>query len=85
MQRLIERADQEKRQQAETRIAAAGRGTMNYESARSPFGPDAIACSLTENRRRSRLAIDEEVVPLSLPTGKTMFALSELARQAAHS
>jgi type IV secretory pathway TraG/TraD family ATPase VirD4 len=35
-----------------------------------------------ENRRRSRLAIDEEVVPISTPTGETNFALSELARQA---
>jgi type IV secretory pathway TraG/TraD family ATPase VirD4 len=37
---------------------------------------------LMENRRRSRLAIDEEVVPISTPTGETNFALSELARQA---
>jgi type IV secretory pathway TraG/TraD family ATPase VirD4 len=37
---------------------------------------------LMENRRGSRLAIDEEVVPLSSPTGETTFALSELARQA---
>jgi type IV secretory pathway TraG/TraD family ATPase VirD4 len=36
---------------------------------------------LMENRRGSRLAIDEEVVPVSSPTGET-FALSELARQA---
>lgn len=35
-----------------------------------------------ENRRRSRLAIDEEVVPISRPTGETNFALSETARQA---
>jgi len=37
---------------------------------------------LMENRRGSRLAIDEEVVPISSPTGDTTFALSELARQA---
>ena len=37
---------------------------------------------LMENRRGSRLAIDEEVVPVSSPTGETTFALSELARQA---
>jgi hypothetical protein len=37
---------------------------------------------LMENRRRSRLAIDEEVVPIPTPTGETSFALSDLARQA---
>ena len=37
---------------------------------------------LIENRRGSRLAIDEEVVPIVTPTGETNFALSELARQA---
>ena len=37
---------------------------------------------LMENRRGSRLAIDEEVVPIATPTGETNFALSELARQA---
>ena len=37
---------------------------------------------LMENRRGSRLAIDEEVVPISSPTGDMTFALSELARQA---
>jgi hypothetical protein len=37
---------------------------------------------LMENRRGSRLAIDEEVVPMSSPSGDTTFALSELARQA---
>jgi type IV secretory pathway TraG/TraD family ATPase VirD4 len=37
---------------------------------------------LMENRRGSRLAIDEEVVPVSTPTGEMNFALSELARQA---
>lgn len=37
---------------------------------------------LMDNRRGSRLAIDEEVVPISTPTGDTNFALSELARQA---
>src|SRR5712691_3396923 len=37
---------------------------------------------LMENRRGSRLAIDDEVVPITLPTGETTFALSELARQA---
>jgi type IV secretory pathway TraG/TraD family ATPase VirD4 len=35
-----------------------------------------------ENRRGSRLAIDEEVVPIAPSTGETTFALSELARQA---
>src|SRR5438067_7009672 len=35
-----------------------------------------------ENRRGSRLAIDEEVVPIASSTGETTFALSELARQA---
>lgn len=37
---------------------------------------------LMETRRGSRLAIDEEVVPITLDTGETTFALSELARQA---
>lgn len=37
---------------------------------------------LMENRRGSRLAIDEEVVPIATPTGETNFALSEFARQA---
>jgi type IV secretory pathway TraG/TraD family ATPase VirD4 len=37
---------------------------------------------LMENRRGSRLAIDEEVVPISTATGEATFALSELARQA---
>src|SRR5262245_22999767 len=37
---------------------------------------------LMENRRGSRLAIDEEVVPISTPAGETNFALSDLARQA---
>jgi hypothetical protein len=37
---------------------------------------------LIENRRGSRLAIDEEVVPISTPTSETNFALSGLARQA---
>ena len=31
---------------------------------------------LMENRRGSRLAIDEEVLPISLPTGETTFGLS---------
>ena len=50
--------------------------------ARSAFGPAAIGVLLMENRRGSRLAIDDEVVPITLPTGETTFALSELARQA---
>jgi hypothetical protein len=37
---------------------------------------------LMENRRGSRLAIDEEVVPISTPSGEMNFALSDLARQA---
>jgi len=37
---------------------------------------------LMENRRGSRLAIDEEVVPFSSPKSEATFALSELARQA---
>ena len=37
---------------------------------------------LMENRRGSRLAIDDEVVPIATPTGETNFAISELARQA---
>ena len=36
---------------------------------------------LMENRRGSRLAIDEEVVPMASSTGEATFALSELARQ----
>jgi type IV secretory pathway TraG/TraD family ATPase VirD4 len=37
---------------------------------------------LIENRRGSRLAIDDEVAPVTLPAGKTTFVLSELAHQA---
>jgi type IV secretory pathway TraG/TraD family ATPase VirD4 len=37
---------------------------------------------LMDNRRGSRLAIDEEVVPISSPTGDTTFGLSQLAQQA---
>ena len=37
---------------------------------------------LMENRRGTRLAIDDEVVPISTSTGEATFALSELARQA---
>jgi GTPase SAR1 family protein len=37
---------------------------------------------LIENRRVSRLAIDEEVVPVSTATSEATFALSDLARQA---
>jgi type IV secretory pathway TraG/TraD family ATPase VirD4 len=37
---------------------------------------------LIENRRGTRLAIDDEVVPVSTSTGETTFALSELARRA---
>ena len=37
---------------------------------------------LMENRRGSRLAIDDEVVLISSPAGETNFALSELARLA---
>jgi type IV secretory pathway TraG/TraD family ATPase VirD4 len=37
---------------------------------------------LMENRRVSRLAIDEEVVPIASPAGETTFAMSELADQA---
>jgi hypothetical protein len=37
---------------------------------------------LVENRRVSRLAVDEEVVPLSTATREATFALSDLARQA---
>jgi hypothetical protein len=59
----------------------------------SAYARSALASSLTirtgryrlllmENRRGSRLAIDEEVVPISSPTGETTFALSELAWQA---
>ena len=36
---------------------------------------------LMENRRGSRLAIDEEVVPISTPSGEMNFVLSDLARQ----
>ena len=35
-----------------------------------------------ENRGGSRLAIDDEVVPITSGTGETTFALSELARHA---
>ena len=38
---------------------------------------------LMENRRGSRLAIDDEVVPIAVSTGETAFALSALAREAA--
>ena len=37
---------------------------------------------LMESRRGSRLAIDDEVVPITRRTGETTFALSDLARQA---
>jgi type IV secretory pathway TraG/TraD family ATPase VirD4 len=37
---------------------------------------------MMENRRGSRIAIDDEVVPITLRTGETTFGLSELARQA---
>ena len=37
---------------------------------------------LMENRRGTRLAIDEEIIPMSTSTGEATFALSELARQA---
>ena len=37
---------------------------------------------LMDNRRGSRLAIDEEVVPISSPTGDTTFMLSQLAQRA---
>jgi type IV secretory pathway TraG/TraD family ATPase VirD4 len=37
---------------------------------------------MMENRRGMRLAIDEEVVPVTLSTGEATFALSALARQA---
>ena len=37
---------------------------------------------LMENRRGSRLAIDDEVVPIALSSGETTFALSALAREA---
>ena len=73
MQRLIERADQEKRQQAETRIAAAGRGTMNYEWVRqmfvwtplqrfylSAYARSALASSLAIRTGRYRLLFDGE-------------------------
>src|ERR1700687_5794051 len=35
-----------------------------------------------DNRRGSRLAIDDDVVPITLGSGETTFALSELARGA---
>jgi type IV secretory pathway TraG/TraD family ATPase VirD4 len=38
---------------------------------------------LMENRRGSRLAINDEVVPIALSSGETTFALSALAREAA--
>jgi type IV secretory pathway TraG/TraD family ATPase VirD4 len=38
---------------------------------------------LMENRRGSRLAIDDEVVPIAVSSGETTFALSALAREAA--
>jgi hypothetical protein len=34
-----------------------------------------------ENRRGNRFAIDDEVVPITLGSGETTFALSELARR----
>jgi len=37
---------------------------------------------LMENRRGTRLAIDDEVIPISTSTGEATFTLSELARQA---
>ncbi len=37
---------------------------------------------MMESRRGSRLAIDDEVAPVTLPAGKTTFVLSELAHQA---
>ncbi len=37
---------------------------------------------LMNNRRGNRLAIDEEVVPISSPTGDATFALSQLAQRA---
>jgi hypothetical protein len=37
---------------------------------------------LMENRRGSRLAINEEVVPISSPMSETTFGLSDLAREA---
>jgi hypothetical protein len=59
----------------------------------SAYARSAVASSLgirtgryrllmMENGRGSRLAIDDEVAPITLPTGKTGFALSELAHQA---
>jgi Type IV secretion-system coupling protein DNA-binding domain len=60
----------------------------------SAYARSALASSLTiptgryrlllmENRRHgSRLAIDDEIAPISTPAGETNFALSELARQA---
>jgi type IV secretory pathway TraG/TraD family ATPase VirD4 len=59
----------------------------------SAYARSAVASSLgirtgryhvlmMETRRGSRLAIDDEVAPITLPTGKTSFALSELAHQA---
>ena len=35
-----------------------------------------------ENRRGNRFAIDEEVIPITLGSGETTFALSKLARRA---
>ena len=37
---------------------------------------------MMETRRGSRLAIDDEVVPITLANGETAFGLSEVARQA---
>lgn len=37
---------------------------------------------MMENRRGSRLAIDDEVVPITLATGESTFVVSELARHA---
>jgi type IV secretory pathway TraG/TraD family ATPase VirD4 len=59
----------------------------------SPYARSALASSLAipngryrlllmENRRGTRLAIDEEVTPISTPAGDTNFGLSALARQA---
>jgi type IV secretion system coupling TraD/TrwB family protein len=62
----------------------------------SPYTRSATATSLgirtgryrllmIENRRGIRLAIDEEAVPTTLATGKSTFALSQLAQQAGSS
>ena len=59
----------------------------------SAYARSAVASSLgirtgryrllmMDNGRGSRLAIDDEVAPMPLPTGKTTFALSELAQEA---